>query len=1012
MRKKVEAGAVDVVSRIRTVKAQDYQPKSSAHRAAVGGPFEGARAAREAARLKRLAATPPDPARLKPLTVALFVTRHRASIRQWSKVETLLQQINLLFEPAKIEFQLTEPAEFTRSVSFASRCPFEADLDHEFEWLHLAMVPKLPEDQPVLPACGRCALISDRCSDQAVAEALARLLGSLEKLDFNWPQIQWLRWQTWLLQGQPVPLPLVRMPLWCYLVITPEAQHSQRNRAEVEQLLERANQIWLQAGLAFEMVNFCPLSEAHCPAERWQQALLPEPSALSELTGEGPRALHLFFLKERGANWICLPDQANHLVLVRDEMWREELPERRLAHALGTMLGLLSVSGEDQLMCPYTQGTRLSAAEATRARQRALSWSHGQPDLSMGELRKAQIEVAPPPNLPPLDLKVNLFLLRDSALTTRPEAADWVERVNLILAQAGITVDAEIHEPTLSQAALEAALPNPPGAPSQRKATCAGLQKLPGYDPSRLNLFVAHQLPLHGRPDQFGSYTSWPAARVVLLAEKVDWHSPEKQLALALAVGSGQKASPTGPFGELLTSRTPGLRLTAEQALALRAALTGGEVSAHSQLTIPVTIYENGAEAGRKLEQANFFWSQAGLRWQVAERRSLPQGEYPESLLAQARPATVQLAFDPAARPQVHREHQALVAHGDLAPALAEFLHLKPGGPRLTATEVNWARAQALHLKEVLEPGTPAGPLPALQLPLRLHLIRNARHGYQGEQDWPALVAQAAEILQPAAISLSLRGCQEVVLADAAVEAALPGELKPGSFSGLTAAPGYDPAALNLYVGGGGLFALDKPARALLIHFQRAGDWTPARLLARSLAAFLDVPPNDFSGPDSLRGAGAGTRLTPLEIERMREAVQRSFPALKFSFTPAGPAVLPIKLRLAANLDPQALMASLRVIGLELRWVGCDRLEIPAAALQEACPGPGKLPMHFKLMTLPGYDPRALNLLVVEQLPVGRWAAFPLARTALATAESLQAALDDLLGQDPPATARRLFPLG
>lgn len=1005
MRKKVEAGAVDVVSRVRTVKAQDYQSKSSAHRALIGGGWEGARSAREAALAKRLAASPTDPLKLRPLTIALFVTRHRASIRQWARVESLIQQVNVLFEPARIEFLLTEPAEFTRSVSFASRCPFEGDLDHEYEWMHLAMVPKLPEDQPVLPACGRCALISDRCPDQLVAEALARMLGLESGPEFSWPQIQWLRWQAWLLQGQPVPLPLVRVPLWCFQVTTPEAYHSQRHRAEVAELLERANLYWLQAGVAFEMVRWCPLTEHHCSAELWGRATSGEFSVLEPLTGG--RALNLFFVKERGAAWTCLPDVAHRLVLLRDELWRDPLPERRLAQALGTLLGLLDVSGEDQLMCPYTQGTRISPAEAGRVRRRA----DVPADQSVHEMLLGQISVTEGCELARLELRVNLFLVRGHELASRTSLEDarlWLERVNWIWGQAGITVVGDCHEVTVN--GLEAALPNPLGAPSQRKASCAGLQKAAGYDPGRLNLFVVHQLPIFGRPDQFGSYTSWPAARVVLLAECVDWHSADKQLALALAVGLGQKASASGAFDELLTSRSPGLRLTAEQAMALRAGLTGGSVEVYSQVTIPVTLHEAGTQAGLLLEKANFFWAQAGLRWQLKGRQGLPDFLEPAGLQAHAQAGSLNLFFAPEATPQCFRDRGLLVANGDLVAALGDFLNVKTGS--LTATEITWARAQASLFKEVLEPGLPAASLTPLSLPLRLHLVRNARYGWEGQQDWGALVAGAGEILACAQIVPQLRGCQEVSLPDAAIESALPGELKAGSFAGLTGIAGYDAGALNLFIGAAGsaLFAQDKPARALLLR-----GFSTARPLARALAGFLEVAPNDFSGPESLRGGGGGTGLTPLEIERMREAVLRTFPAVKFSFAPAGPAVLPLKLRLAGEVagTPEQLLAGLLGWnGLEVRLVVGDRVDIPEVALREACPGPGKMPMHFKLMTLPGYDPRALNVLVVDALPVGEYAVFPLAKTVLTRAGNLQAALEELLGSDPAATARRLFPLG
>ncbi|MBT9583912.1 hypothetical protein IV102_11260 [bacterium] len=890
--------------------------RSSAHRALIGGGWEGARQARQAAMAKRLAAGPPST--LRPLMVQLYVTRYRSSVRQWPQVARLLEQVNEIFGPAQIVFQLTEPAECNRSVSYANRCPFGADIDHEFEWLHLAMVPKLPDDLPVLPACGRCALISDKCSDRNVAQALGSLLGLLSSpeglmsdgpgLELTRTEVQWARWQAWLLQGQPVPLPLVTLPVWVYPVITPAARHSQRSHAEVQELLERTNLVWQQAGLAFELAEWCALHEHDLGEEQWVQALQPDGQPLEALNQLNSRALHLFVVKEPAATWKVFPDENRRSLLIRDDLWRENLPERNLGHALGSLLGLPAVVGTDQLMCPYSQGTRLSATEAARARARGLEITGCQPDCGPDQLARLAIEEATDPpkaGLDPLPMTVHLLLVREARLASQQsleEATLWLERVNRIWSQAAITVNATLAEVSVSDSTLEAVFPNPAGSTSTRKPSCAGLQKCAGYDPGVLNLFVLHQLPIAGREGQFQSYTSWPGARVVVLAESVAWHSPDKQLALALAVGLGLKASPKGPLTLLLSSRTPGLRFTSEHIAAARAGLSltrtapavAPDVSV-STLSVPVQIFGAQAEI---LEAANLFWARAGIRWTCQGTAPLPEEldtTSSQSLLAVCgfQAGTVNLFWRSGQPGQSFREYRMLVCGQELPRALADFLNLKLSGAALTSQEISRARAQLANLKEVLETVPEAGQLIPLTLPLRLFVVRNSRHGSSLSPEQVQLMAAgAAEIFKQAGIVVQLKGCQECSLSEAAIEAALPNESgdlqRRRSFVAMTGAAGYELGAVNLFVlrqvvsvgGSQGLLSThDKPTRVVLMR-DHDSTFSPAKLLARTLATLLELPYNDFSRPDTLRGSSTGTQLTATEVAKARDQLSRLFPTL------------------------------------------------------------------------------------------------------------------------------------
>jgi hypothetical protein len=137
-----------------------------------------------------------------------------------------------------------------------------------------------------------------------------------------------------------------------------------------------------------------------------------------------------------------------------------------------------------------------------------------------------------------------------------------------VWAQAGLSLQAHITEVEVSQAAVEAAYPNPGGT---RKPSCAGLTRLPGYRAGSYNLCVLEQLPVHNKPEQFQAYLNWPGPRLTLLAEDYAAHGRVKQLALALAVAWGVKAG-SGSFERLLTRSSHGLRLEeADRTLVLNA---------------------------------------------------------------------------------------------------------------------------------------------------------------------------------------------------------------------------------------------------------------------------------------------------------------------------------------------------------------------------------------------------------------------------------------------------------
>ncbi|MBN9416656.1 MAG: hypothetical protein J0I12_14520 [Candidatus Eremiobacteraeota bacterium] len=632
MRKRTEMGEMDAVRRIPTVKGKDYNPRQNAYRLAVEqDDWAGARPARLEAQRKR---APANPANRKPLNVQLFVTRYRSSVRQWAQIEGLLERLNELFAAPQIVFQMIEPAECNRSVSYAQRCPFGADLDHEYEFLHMGVVPRLPEEMPVLTSCGRCFLISDRSSDENIARALAQLLG-LEpgaELDFTETQIQWLRWQAFLLQGQPVPLPLVGVPVWAYPVVTPDDFHSQRGLEQIRQFLEKVNLIWLQAGVCLELAGCCPLHRDDLDSAGWEQAVTPEVEPLLPLLQFGPQALHLPMIRGVPVPWSCFAFPSQRVAIVRDG-----ITPLSAAQAVGRLLGLSEVAGVDQLMSGGAEGNRLSVDESRRARQRALELTGLAEDAPLREVtRQARRQWLAPARPLERTIEFQLILLRgpDSASRqTLEDARNWVGEAAAIWAQAGIELRANLSEAEVAQAAVEAAYPNPGGA---RKPSCSGLTRLPAYRAGSYNLCVLQHLPVVNKPEQFQAYLNWPGPRLTLLAEDFPAHGRAKQLALALAVAWGVKAG-SGSFERLLTRSSQGLRVDETDLSAVFGALAGPSFqpvaqpavrSAGQLLTLPVKLrrVKNAVYGSQAIQEdltagilSEPFWEQANIRLQFLE---------------------------------------------------------------------------------------------------------------------------------------------------------------------------------------------------------------------------------------------------------------------------------------------------------------------------------------------------------------------------------------------------------
>ncbi len=1074
---------VGAIKKVGSVSATDGVARVNAYRAAMSardwGQVTRARlegpGAQPGVQLKAPSA-PPD----RALTLPLYLTRHPQSQRGWSEVELLLKRLAEIFAPARLSFALQEPYDGFRSLD-GENCPFQEDLDHEYDWLHLALVEKLPGDLPVLPSCGRCLLVPDRCDDREIAKSLAGALGlggSAEGLmsagtglGLNADEVAWLRLQAGVLLGEELAPPTITVPLWVYEVEEPLPFKTLRTQPEMRQLLERVNTVWRQAGIQFDLYNWCHLGEQDLDAQGWQRVVDGAMDQLAPLSQYGPRALHVFLASRMPAELLLARAQAT--LVVADQLKVERT--RKLAAALGRLLGLQALAGKDQLLSDG-QGFRLSAPECVRARQGARERLRNRQDATVAQPRSLaalQEEVATPPaELEEIRVPVRIILLRgngDASRQTLEEAAHWLEGVNTIWSQAGIRLQAfGLYEYSVSAEDLEKVYPNAIDYHGERKPNCGALTRAPGYDPRMLNLFVVHQLPVHGAKAQVTTSTSWSGCELVLLSERYPPYSKEKQLALALARYWGLKTDPQGPFYRLLTPRTVGVRLTAAQVQEARAALQKrapqiqlpSGASSLPLLCLPVKLHlvqnaGNGTPldatmAAALLEEANAIYAQAGIAWVLNSCEKVSLGDaalksvypidrkIPTDHKVSAEPLAALSSYDrncvnlfltqkiPYANSTLFSGYEtfrdcrlAVIADQSyrtprlilLARGLASFLGLRfrkdddqalatyrGEGTAMTQDDVKRARAQAEKLLEILEPSRALEHPAQLVLPVRVHLVRNARHGSQWKlSEVHPLLTQMGEWLRPLGIRLDLHLCQELSLAEAPLEAAFPNQVgdtkRKKSVQGLQSAPGYRADALNFFVVGQVVSATgtdkflsvqDRPGRLVLMTDHDAV-FSPLKLLLRALCFYLECPSNDFAEPDCLRANTAGLRLLPREVHKIRTALVRDFPVsettmpVEVSITPLAQAEawqLPVRLVLVrggSNACRWTQAQARAHFGPHYHLSVIQELEVPDQALFDAYPnGPDQLvriPMNFGLMRLPGHSPSMLNVIVVHEVP-------------------------------------------
>lgn len=411
----------------------------------------------------------------KLLTLPVYTSLLRTR-RDRTEVERLLARLDEIFSRARVQFELQDAKESVKTVELQPDCPFSAWLDHECELLHLAFVPFLPEEEPYHYACGRCCVLSDGCDDRGVAQAVGRLLGLPpvdnvcltdrlmsrgSGLQLTSAECQWLRWNAASMLGEQPEIPLVRVPVCGYQVVSPPGLSTVRTEREGRQILEKVNAVWEQAGIEFELHSWGRLEESEFSADDWSAALKPDLGRLAGLIRHRPDALHCFFFNYPLRAVAVAPEHG--LLLLPDR--HQEGRTRPLAHGLGRLLGLPQLTGLDQLMTPLGEGFRLSPQEITVARTQARE----RPE----PLAQAPIRLVPQVQVPAFDgLEVPVRLHLTDCPQDAEEGRRVVDEANRIWRKARIRLK------LLSVGRVRATLDD-------------DVRDLPGYDAAALNLYFA-----------------------------------------------------------------------------------------------------------------------------------------------------------------------------------------------------------------------------------------------------------------------------------------------------------------------------------------------------------------------------------------------------------------------------------------------------------------------------------------------------------------------------------------
>lgn len=262
--------------------------------------------------------------------------------------------------------------------NFTYECYFVSDDKHTLQWFNfvsdeedkLKVKVEAPKDQPsfvaVLEAGGmECgAYFQSAQSGPYIDLGEGGPLCSAEKTFVGTTRVSDYG-------GFPLIIPLliiegkeITVPVKVHIVSDTLLYGSERNENSIRNLFTRANLLWLQAKIRFDITS---IDYTNVSTALLHEVLHENPVGLLQSENYDSKYINVFLAKNIGLNGISFPE--SKIVLVADETTVYDF--RTNAHELGHVFGLVHIAPEDHLMAQGTNGAILSVSEIAVSRESA-----------------------------------------------------------------------------------------------------------------------------------------------------------------------------------------------------------------------------------------------------------------------------------------------------------------------------------------------------------------------------------------------------------------------------------------------------------------------------------------------------------------------------------------------------------------------------------------------------------------------------------------------------------------